>query len=111
MDEKEKNDTLDEISESALWLRIVKNKYLIVTVFFIVWMAFFDNNNWVYLKRLTEEAGQKRTDRAWYKSEIEKVNAEYKNITTDLNTIERFGREQYYMKRSDEDVYIFLAEE
>ncbi|MBE2247847.1 MAG: septum formation initiator family protein [Candidatus Competibacteraceae bacterium] len=105
-----KHEPSEEISESALWFRIIKNKYLIVSVFFLVWMAFFDNNNWIYLKRLTEEAQQKRSDYAWYKEEIEKAHAEYNNITTDMSTIEKFGREQYYMKRTDEDVYVFFGE-
>lgn len=104
-------ESLEEIRSSRMWLRFIRNKYLIVTAFFIVWMFFFDNNNWMYLDRLTQEAEQKKGDRAWYKREIEKVKKEYEEITLSVQAMEKFAREKYFMKRVDEDVYVFFEEE
>lgn len=104
-------EALDEIRSSRIWMRFIRNKYLIVTAFFIVWMAFFDNNNWMYLERLTNEANQKKADRIWYKREIEQVKKEYQEITSSIQAMEKFGREKYFMKRPDEDVYVFFEGE
>lgn len=104
-------EALDEIRSSRIWLRFIRNKYLIVTAFFLVWMAFFDNNNWMYLERLTNEANQKKADRAWYKREIEQVKKEYQEITSSIQAMEKFGREKYFMKRPEEDVYVFFEGE
>jgi cell division protein FtsB len=109
--EELEDESLEEIRSSRMWLRLIRNKYLIVTAFFIVWMAFFDNNNWMYLERLTAEANQKKADRAWYKREIEKVKKEYYEITSSMKAMEKFGREKYFMKRPDEDVYVFFEED
>ncbi|MCX7744855.1 MAG: septum formation initiator family protein [Flavobacteriales bacterium] len=104
-------ESLDEIRSSRIWLRLIRNKYLLVTAFFIVWMAFFDNNNWMYLERLTSEANQKKADRAWYKREIEQVKKEYQELTSSIQAMEKYGREKYFMKRADEDVYVFFEGE
>ncbi len=109
--EELEDESLEEIRNSRIWLRFIRNKYLIVTAFFIVWMAFFDNNNWMYLERLTAEANQKKADRAWYIREIEKVKKEYQEITSSINAKEKYGREKYFMKRPDEDVYVFFEDE
>lgn len=89
------------------WLWLIRNKYLLATLFFLVWMLFFDNNNWFYLKRLSDEARMKRHERAWYQREIKDAEQQLQELTTDLNAREKFGRETYQMKKKNEDVYIF----
>lgn len=89
--------------------QIIRNKYLLITVFFIVWMLFFDNNNWVYLSELSEFLNTKKSEKLWYQKEINEAERQIKELTTDQKALEKFGRENYYMKRKDEDVYIFLS--
>lgn len=89
------------------WLRMLRNKYMLVSVFFLVWMLFFDNNNWFYLTRLREEAQLKRREKAWYEGEIKDAERQLNELTTDLKALEKFGRETYYMKKKNEEVYIF----
>lgn len=92
------------------WWRLARNKFLAVTLFFIVWMLFFDNNNWVYLSRLTDELKTKAMEKKWYEKEINETERQINELTSDQKALEKFGRENYYMKRKDEDVYIFLPE-
>lgn len=113
---KEDEEDIDEGLEEApkkkksIWLRIAKNKYLFVIGFFLAWMIFFDNNNWFYLKKLTEEAQTKRKEKAYYQNEIEESERKLRELTTDLKALEKFGREQYFMKKSNEDVFVFFPE-
>ena len=90
--------------------RILRNKYLLVTLFFVAWMLFFDNNNWMYVSRLSEEVALKKTEKNWYVKEIKEAERQIHELTSDLQALEKFGRENYYMKKKDEDVYIFLEE-
>lgn len=92
------------------WFRLLRNKYFLVTVFFIVWMLFFDNNSWFYLNRLADEVNVKREEKRWYVNEIRDSERKLEELTSDLKALEKFGRENYYMKKKDEDVYIFLEE-
>jgi hypothetical protein len=94
-----------------VWFRIGKNKYILTVVFFLVWMMFFDNNNWFYLNKLTEESHLKQKERAWYKGEIKESERKLTELTSDLKPLEKFGRENYYMKKTNEDVFVFFAEE
>lgn len=95
---------------SNVWFRIGRNKYMLVIVFFLVWMMFFDNNNWFYLNKLTDEAHLKQSEKAWYTNNIKASERKLYELTSDVNALEKFGREQYYMKRSNEDVFVFFSE-
>ena len=85
-------------------------KNLTLCIFFLVWMMFFDNNNWFYLNKLTDEAHLKQSEKAWYNNEIEESERKLNELTSDLKALEKFGREQYYMKKSNEDVFVFFPD-
>ena len=112
--EEESEDTIQEKKsfgekvKGNVWFRIVRNKYMLVIVFFLVWMMFFDNNNWFYLNKLTDEAHLKQNEKAWYSSNIKASERKLNELTSDVKALEKFGREQYYMKRSNEDVFVFF---
>lgn len=97
--------------KNNVWFRIARNKYLLVIAFFLTWMMFFDNNNWFYLNKLTDEAKLKQNEKSWYKKEIKESKRKLHELTSDLKALEKFGREQYYMKRSNEDVFVFFPQE
>ncbi len=94
-----------------VWFRIGKNKYILTVLFFLTWMMFFDNNNWFYLNKLTDEAHLKQSEKKWYTSEINESERKLHELTSDLKPLEKFGRESYYMKKSNEDVFVFFPEE
>lgn len=94
-----------------VWFRMVRNKYILTIMFFLAWMMFFDNNNWVYLNKLTDEAHLKQTEKAWYKNQIKDSERKLNELSSDLKALEKFARETYYMKRSNEDVFVFFPQE
>lgn len=87
-------------------IRLFRNKYLIATVFFVVWMLFFDHNNlflhFQYRKELHELSDSKK----YYKEQIEKTRKDVEQIKTNPHWMEKVAREQYLMKKEGEDVYI-----
>jgi cell division protein DivIC len=94
-----------------VWFRIGKNKYILTVCFFLAWMMFFDNNNWVYLNKLTDEAHLKQSEKNWYKNQIKDSERKLNELSSDLKALEKFARETYYMKRSNEDVFVFFPNE
>ena len=109
-DPVEPKKTFGQKLNKNVWFRIGKNKYMLTIIFFLVWMMFFDNNNWFYLNKLTDEAHLKQSEKAWYNNEIEASERKLNELTSDLKALEKFGREQYYMKKSNEDVFVFFPD-
>jgi cell division protein FtsB len=90
--------------------RLLKNKFAIASIFFVVWMLFFDNNNWFYLKSLTDQANQKKKDIDWYQQETKKISKEYQDMSTSMDAMEKYARENYYMKKDNEDIFVIVPE-
>lgn len=88
----------------------LKNKYLLILVGFIVWMLFWDANSWLIHNELNEEIDDLNDEKAYYKHEIEKDNKETKKLSTEKG-LEKFAREEYYMKRKNEEIFIIEYED
>jgi cell division protein FtsB len=50
-----------------------------------------------------------KQDREYYIKKIEEDKRKLNELKTDNNNLEKFAREQYRMKRKDEDLYIVLT--
>lgn len=50
-----------------------------------------------------------KNDREYYINKIEEESRKLRELKTDNNNLEKFAREQYRMKRPDEDLYIVLT--
>jgi len=92
-------------------LRRLNNKYAITILVFGVWMLFFDNNNFIAQIRLNRSHNELVMEKQYYISEIEKDRNATFELMTDTITLEKFGREQYLMKRDNEDIYLIVDEE
>ncbi|MBY5959331.1 hypothetical protein KUV50_14355 [Membranicola marinus] len=79
------------------------NKYVVAAMAFLVWMIFFDQNKLTRQIELTREINELERNKEYYTEEIEVV----KEARADLNNnLEKFAREKYFLKKSDEDVFI-----
>jgi cell division protein FtsB len=89
---------------------LLKNKYLLAILFFIIWLIFFDQNNLIDRFAAITKLKQMKQDREYY---IEKIKIDTKKLNelrTDRENLEKFAREQYYMKRPNEDVFVVVDE-
>ncbi len=86
------------------FLAILRNSYTIISIIFLIWILFFDENT--HLNReFDKEIEEHKTTINFYKKE---VNRDKKTIQMlqDSVQLERFAREKYLMKKKNEDVYI-----
>jgi cell division protein DivIC len=87
----------------------VKNKYLLTSAFFLVWMFFFDP------KDLANEFQRKGRYNELQKSEehlsgmIKETRQELGQLKTNAQTIEKYAREKYMMKKDNEDLFILSS--
>ena len=50
-----------------------------------------------------------RNDREYLQNKVEVDKKKINELKTDNNNLEKFGREQYLMKKPDEDLFIVLT--
>ncbi|MFN0730088.1 FtsB family cell division protein [Polaribacter gochangensis] len=81
------------------------NRYVIILIVFSIWMLFFDENSYLVHREFNKEIDELETAIEFYKKKIEEDKLTIKNLDDSLQ-IERFAREQYLMKKKNEDIYI-----
>jgi len=90
-------------------LKPFRNIFLVVTVIFIVWMLFFDANSWLIHRELSKEIEALNTKKEFYEREIKSDTKEIKKLQTPQG-IEKYARENYNMKKENEDIYIIARD-
>jgi cell division protein DivIC len=85
---------------------ILTNKYLVTSVFFIVWMLFFDQRDYFQLRDRQAELNKLEAKKRYYVREIEKTKKELEDLQHNPAALEKFAREHYLMKKDGEDIYI-----
>ena len=88
---------------------VLRNKYLLTIVIFVVWLLLFDSNNLIARYKEMRELHKLKIDREYYINRIETDKKKLHELKTDNNNLEKFAREQYRMKKPDEDLYIILT--
>ena len=92
-------------------LSVIRNKYLIAGVAFVVWMLFFDRNDvatqYDYYSQLKELRAQKE----FYTTEIDHVTKTLHDLDNDPQALQRIAREKYKMKKDNEDVFVIVEDE
>jgi hypothetical protein len=74
-------------------------------------MLFFDPHNFIDQIRLNTTLRNLEKEKEYYLGQIEKDQKAVLELITDTLTLEKFGREQYLMKRDEEDIYLIIDEE
>ncbi|HLT53268.1 MAG TPA: septum formation initiator family protein [Flavobacteriaceae bacterium] len=95
------------------WKKITKpfkNIFVLILFVFLLWMLFFDANSWLIHRELNNEIDDLESQKEYYKKEIEKDKKAIKKLSTE-DGLEKFAREEYYMKRDNEEIFIIEYED
>lgn len=76
----------------------------------MIWVLFFDQNNMLDRKKYVNEYKQLLKDKAYYLQKIEEDKKRLEELQTNNENLEKFAREQYLMKRDDEEIFIIREE-
>lgn len=98
------------ISESKIF-KVVRNKYFIVTVFFLAWVLFLDTNNiFVWMRDMGVVSDQQK-QKEYYKEAIRQTDEKLKELTSNKDSLEKFAREQYLFHEKDEEIFLVVEDE
>lgn len=82
------------------------NKYLISGIAFAVWMMFFDTNDFPLQIRRLRELNKIEQNEKNMALQISNTQKELEMLKTNPETLEKYAREKYMMKKDNEDLYI-----
>jgi cell division protein DivIC len=90
------------------WL---KSKYLIAVVCFAVWMVFFDPKDILSAFERRDKLKELQTSELHLKEQITDAKQELDLLKNNAQSIEKYAREKYLMKKDNEDLFIVKSNE
>jgi cell division protein DivIC len=85
------------------WL---KNKYLLTGAFFLVWMFFFDPKDIPSDFERKQKLNELQNSEQHLDELITDAQKELHLLKTDAQSIEKYAREKYLMKKENEDLFL-----
>jgi len=86
-----------------------RNKYLFTIIIFLVWVLLLDSNNLIARFKDLKELQKLKDDKEYFTKRIEDDKKKLYELKTDNQNLEKFAREQYKMKKADEDLFLILT--
>ncbi|CAN5179055.1 septum formation initiator family protein [soil metagenome] len=86
------------------------NKFVITALVFLVWLVFFDRHNLINQFKLKQELTSLEKEKVYYQDQAVAVEAEATSLFTSAEKLEKFAREEYFMKKDNEEVFVIVEE-
>ncbi len=96
--------TFKQFKENKV-VKFLSNRYVIILLLFLVWILFFDENSYLLHRELNKEIDKIENANNYYKRETRDDKKAIENFKNP-DSLEKFAREEYKMKRKNEDIYI-----
>lgn len=87
-----------------------RNIFIVATLVFVVWVVFFDRNNYIASRELDERIAELEEERDYF---IQKIREDSIVIVglKDSAFLERYARENFLMRKAGEEIYIIGEKE
>lgn len=89
---------------------ILKNKYIAVLVIFVLYISFFDAHDLISQMEIKMELREISEEIDYLNRNTESSKNQIQELTSDREELEKFAREQYRMKRENEEIFVLLHE-
>lgn len=100
---------MKNFKDTIFW-KIIKNKFFIVCFVFFLIILFLDENNLFVIRSQKKDVAQLEFTIDTMRQGIYQDSLQAERLKYNLDTIERYGRENYYMKRKNEDVFVVVED-
>jgi cell division protein FtsB len=87
-----------------------RNFYVITLAIFFIWMLALDSNNLISRYQLGSKLNSLEDEKEYYLDKIQEVEKDRDELFGDSESIEKFAREKYFMKKETEDIYVIVEE-
>ena len=93
---------------SKKFVKTIANKYLVAFMVFCVWMIFIDDNNIFFLRKNVNKLKEYRIEKAYFLEKIRKDSIHLQEMKANAKNLEKFAREEFLMKKKDEDIFLII---
>jgi cell division protein FtsB len=87
----------------------MRNRYVLTILLFLLWIVLLDPNNLISRVREIRTLNRLEREKEYYMSRIEEDRRKLNELRTSDENLEKYAREQYRMKRPDEDLFIIVT--
>lgn len=92
-------------------LKKVRKEIFFASVFFILWISFFDDYSLIQHFRDQNKLEQLIEQKEYLKNKILSDQRKIHELQTNRKNLEKFAREQFLMKKKSEEVFVIVEEE
>ena len=85
---------------------LLRNKYSLSFIVFFVWVIFFDSNNLYNRIKNLNRVHTLEKEIIFYNEKIKNDRAQLEELESNPANLEKFAREQFLMKKDNEDIFI-----
>lgn len=89
---------------------LLHNRYVLTTLVFLVWLGFFDQNNFVDRISLINRNSELNRQKTYLEKEIKENMENMEELKSNSEKLEKFAREEYMMKKPEEDLFIIVED-
>jgi len=100
-----------QVLHRSKWGRVLKNKYFIASLLFLAWIIFFDDNSFVSHAENKRRLNELNRQKEYYQERIEADKQKLEDLNAGINELEKFAREQFFMSKPDEDIFIVVEKD
>ena len=91
--------------------KFFRSFYFITTALFVVWMLFFDSNDFITQYQMSKQLSDLEDVKEGYLEKMDEVVKDRNALMGNPDLLEKYAREKYLMKRPNEDVFIIVPKE
>lgn len=91
--------------------KILRNKWIVASVLFLTWIVFFDENSIVSHQKNKRRLYELNQQEQYYKERIIADKQKLKDLEAGEEKLEKFAREQYFMSKPGEDVFVIVDDD
>ncbi len=92
-------------------LKLLGNKWIIASLLFLTWIVFFDENSIISHQKNKRRLYELKQQEKYYRERIAVDKQKLEDLKAGEEKLEKFAREQYYMSKSDEDVFVVVDDD
>lgn len=90
------------------FLKMVRKKYVVALIIFFAWIIFFDENSLVSHQKNRQRLNELTEQKEYYREQIIDDRQKLEDLNSGIADLEKFAREQYFMSKPDEDVFVVV---
>lgn len=93
------------------WLFMRRHKYFIVSILIVLMVGVVDEDSFLNRQPRRARIDMMRQEIAHYKEQYAEADRKIYELEHSKKAVEKIARERYFMRRADEDVYVFMGRE